>query len=168
MTDKRLVAPNIKIRHEIKPGDIGYVLYLHGLLYAEEYGLEHTFEADVAASLSEFYSTFEPSQDRLWLAENNGQITGSIAIVGRSELEAQLRWYLIHPTNRGLGLGKALLDEAIMFCKERKYRTVYLWTFSELTKAIELYKLAGFELTEEKTHHIWGRKLIEQRYILYL
>lgn len=115
MTDNRLITPNIKIRHEIRPGDIGYVLYLHGLLYAEEYGLDHTFEADVAASLSEFYSTFEPSQDRLWLAENNGQITGTIAIVGRSELEAQLRWYLIHPTNRGLGLGKALLDEAIMF-----------------------------------------------------
>ena len=168
MSDNRPIPPNTNIRHELKPGDIGYVLYLHGLLYAAEYGLDHTFEADVAASLSEFYSTFNPIRDRLWLAENNGQITGSIAIVGRSESEAQLRWYLVHPLNRGLGLGKALLDEAIRFCKERKYKTIYLWTFSELTKAIALYQLAGFELTEEKIHHIWGRKIKEQRYLFYL
>lgn len=160
--------PTITIRHQIKSGDIGYVLYLHGLLCGEEYGLDHTFEADVAASLAEFYSSFNPRRDRLWLAEKNGQILGSIAIVGRSKSEAQLRWYLIHPSSRGLGLGKTLLDEAIKFCRGCNYQTIYLWTFDELIKALALYKRAGFELAEEKLHSVWGRNLREQRYLLKL
>ena len=38
----------IQIRTELKPGDVGYVIYMHGVMYAREYGLDHTFEGGVA------------------------------------------------------------------------------------------------------------------------
>jgi hypothetical protein len=43
----------MNIRTEPKPGDIGYVIYLHGTLYAQEYSLDQTFEGDVAIRMGE-------------------------------------------------------------------------------------------------------------------
>jgi GNAT superfamily N-acetyltransferase len=157
-----------KIRHHIKPGDIGYLIYLHGILYAKEYGYDRTFEAYVAGGLAEFVQSFSSDRDRIWLAEANGQIIGSIAIVGHSKVDAQLRWFLVHPDYRGLGIGKELLKDAIQFCRGRKYKTIFLWTTSELMEAAHLYTSFGFRKTEEKTHKIWGKNLTEERYDLNL
>jgi len=156
------------IRHRIKPGDIGYLTYLHGILYAKECGYDQTFEAYVAEGLAEFVQSFSRDKDRIWLAETNGRIIGSIAIVGHSKIEAQLRWFLVHPDYRGLGIGRKLLKEALHFCKECEYETVFLWTTSELNAARHLYTSVGFKRTEEKTHETWGKMITEERYDLHL
>jgi len=157
-----------KIRHHLKRGDIGYLSYLHGVLYAKEYGYDKTFEVYVAKGLEEFVEFFNPDKDRIWLAETNNQIIGSIAIVGTSKLEAQLRWFLVHPEYRGLGLGRKLIKKALLFCKRRRYRTLFLWTTSELKAAGHLYTSIGFRKTEEKKHKIWGKKVTEEKYDLHL
>ena len=157
-----------KIRHHIKPGDIGYLTYLHGILYSKEYGYDHTFEAYVASGLAEFVQSFNTDEDRIWLAETNGQIIGSIAIVRQSKADAQLRWFLVHPEYRGLGIGKELLKDALQFCKRHKYKNVFLWTTSELIEAGHLYTCFGFSKTVEKKHEIWGKKVTEERYDLHL
>lgn len=157
-----------QLRHDIRLGDVEYLTRLHGVLYAKECGFDQTFEAYVAAGLAEFVKSFNPDRDRVWLVEIHGQIVGSVAIVGRSRLEAQLRWFLVHPDCRGLGIGKSLLKEAIRFCKERGYKTVFLWTTSELIAASHLYIGFGFRKTEEKKHEIWGKIVTEERYDLRL
>jgi len=161
-------ASNWEIRHELRPGDIGYLIYLHGILYAKEYKYDQTFEAYVAHGLLQFVHAYNPYRDRIWLAETDGRIIGSVAIVRTSKLEAQLRWYLVHPDHRGKGLGKTLLGEAIKFCRERKYKSVFLWTTSELAAAAHLYTQAGFRKTGVKSHNIWGKLLAEERYDLDL
>lgn len=157
-----------KLRHHIRPGDIGYLTHLHGITYAKEYGYDQTFEAYVADGLAEFIRSFSPDKDQIWLAETNHQIVGSVAIVGHSKVAAQLRWFFVHSKYRGIGIGRRLLNEALHFCKERKYRTVFLWTTSELSRAQHLYTGAGFERTQKKTHRIWGRTMTEERYDLDL
>jgi len=157
-----------KLRHHVRPGDIGYLTYLHGITYAKEYGYDQTFEAYVADGLAEFIRSFNPDKDRIWLAEANDQIIGSIAIVGHSKAKAQLRWFFVHPKCRGTGVGRELLNEALQFCKNCRYRTVFLWTTSELGSAQHLYTDAGFKRTRKKTHRIWGRTITEERYDLNL
>lgn len=157
-----------KLRHHIRPGEIGYLTYLHGVTYAKEYGYDQTFEAYVADGLAEFIRSFSPDRDRIWLAEANDQVIGSVAIVGHSKAEAQLRWFFVHPRYRGIGMGRRLLNEALHFCKEHNYRTVFLWTTSELCTAQHLYTGAGFKRTQKKTHQIWGRRITEERYDLDL
>ena len=157
-----------KIRHNIKPGDIDYLVYLHGIFYAKEYGYDQTFEAYVAVGLANFVQSYRSGEDRIWLAEIKGRIIGSIAIVGHSRETAQLRWFLVHPDYRGLGIGKEFLNKALRFCRERGYKTVFLWTTSELKEAGHLYTCFGFSKTGEKTHLIWGKRVTEERYDLRL
>ena len=156
----------MQMRTNIEPGDIGYIIYLHGILYAQEYQLDHTFEGYVAAGLGEFVKSFDERKDRLWLAEDGEQIVGSIAIAGLPDLTAQLRSFLVHPSARSKGLGRSLLSEALAFCRERDFGSVFLWTINELNAAAHLYQQSGFRPTEQKEHVIWGDARTEQRYDL--
>jgi GNAT superfamily N-acetyltransferase len=156
------------IRTDIRPGDIGRVVEMHGELYTREYGLDHTFEGYVAAGLGEFAKAFDARRDCLWLAEEDGRLLGSVAIAGLDGVTAQLRWFLVHPEARGSGLGGRLLDAAVAFCRERGFRSLFLWTISELKAAAHLYQRAGFTPTERKTHNIWGAPHTEERYDLEL
>jgi len=122
----------------------------------------------VADELTTFVNSFSPDKDRIWLAKINDQIVGSIAIVGHSSEEAQLRWFLVHPNYRRHGLGSELIREALQFCKERQYKILFMWSASELSVARRLYQQAGFRKTEEKTHTVWGKRVTEERYDLHL
>ena len=157
----------VSIRHKIKPGDIGQIIHLHGILYAKEYGYDSSFESYVAKYLTEFASSIK-AREKFWVIEKKNEIVGSMAIVEHSKTEAQLRWLLLHPDIRGQGLGKKLMDDAIAFCRAKDYSSIFLWTEDLLKPAAKLYKSKGFQLTEEKTHEIWGTELTEQRYGLKL
>lgn len=158
----------VKIRHDLRPGDLGLLIHLHGVLYAREYEYDRTFEAYVAEGIADFVRSFDPDRDRIWLAEAKGRFVGCVAVVHRSGRVAQLRWLLVHPDNRGQGIGRRLLKDALRFCKARKYRAVFLWTTSELAGAAHLYTSFGFRKTEKRPHRVWGKKLTEERYDLLL
>jgi N-acetylglutamate synthase-like GNAT family acetyltransferase len=155
------------IRSDLRPGDIGSIIYLHGILYAREYGFDHTFEPYVAAPLAEFVKN-QTDRERIWIVEKEEQVVGSIAIVQFSQNQAQLRWLILDPVVRGRGIGKRLVEEAVDFCRTSGYSSIFLWTIDFLGAALKLYKTAGFELTDTNAHPVWGRILTEERYELKL
>jgi GNAT superfamily N-acetyltransferase len=162
-------ATEVTVRHDLQPGDLGYITALHGILYATEYGFDHRFEAYVAETLAEFGQNLRPQQDRLWIAELAGRPVGSIGIVGRQPNTAQLRWLVLHPAARGRSLGRRLVEEALSFCRTAGYHSVFLWTVDILIAAARLYQSVGFTKTEDKPAALlWGQTLIEQRYDLTL
>ncbi len=167
LIDINSLPPNIKIRIDLRPGDIGYLTYLHGILYAREYGWDHRFEAYVAGPLAEFAKT-QNDRQRIWIVEHEDRIAGSIAIVEATRDTAQLRWFLLHPALRGMGVGKVLIRKAISFCRDNEYSSIILWTVSTLEAAASIYRSMGFELKEEKTGEHWGATVTEQRYELLL
>ena len=158
---------NVTIRNDLIPGDIGYLTYLHGTLYAREYGWDYTFEAYVAEPLAKFTKS-HTDRERIWIVEKDGKISGSIAIVESSKGEAQLRWLLLNPDLRGHGIGRILIETAVSFCRDCGYYSISLLTVSALRAAANLYKSLGFQLKEEKTLKIWGSVVTEQRYDLRL
>ncbi len=157
----------ISIRNILKPGDIGQVIYLHGYLYSQEYGFDCTFEPYVAKPLSEFVLS-QSDREKIWIVENHNVVSGCIAIVEHSVNQAQLRWLILSPEIRGYGLGKKLVEDAITFCRQYGYESLFLWTVDLLTAARGLYESKGFAMTEENKHRIWGVDLVEQRFELYL
>jgi GNAT superfamily N-acetyltransferase len=158
---------NVKIRHDFKADDIEYLTSLHGTLYARDCGWDKTFEAYVAGPLNDFARS-RTDREKIWLVEKDSTISGSIAIVQSSAEISQLRWFLLHPDLRGRGTGRYLINEAIRFCREQNYRSIFLWTEASLVAAARLYLKVGFRLTEEKKHEKWGMLVTEQRYDLSL
>ncbi|MFX0029112.1 MAG: GNAT family N-acetyltransferase [Candidatus Hermodarchaeota archaeon] len=151
-----------------RSGDIGYIIYRHGVIYAIENQLDETFEAYVAKYIAEFIENYDPSKEHLWVAEKETEIVGSIAIVKLEEKIAQLRWFLVEPHERNKGIGTKLMHEALNFCKNRGYQKVVLGTISELKAARRMYLKNGFQLIESNSHHIWGRELTEENWELIL
>jgi peptidyl-dipeptidase Dcp len=158
---------DISIRTELRPGDIGYVTYMHGSLYAKEYNYGIQFESYVAKGLCEFYEKYNPERNRIWACEHKDRMIGFLLLMDRGRA-AQLRYFLIEPEYRGIGLGAKLLNLYLDFLRECGYRESYLWTTHELDRAASLYKRLGFKLTEEKESTSFGKPLREQRYDLIL
>lgn len=159
---------DITIRNTLKPGDLGYVIYLHGLLYGREYGFGIQFETYVAAGINEFYARFDPDRDRVWICEHDDRMVGFLLLMHREYDSAQLRYFLIRPEYRGIGLGKHVMQQFMDFLATHHYRSAFLWTTHELSAAASLYKRHGFTLTEEKESTVFGKPLREQRYELSL
>lgn len=163
----KIALNDISIRTELRPGDLGYVTYLHGALYSKEYNYSLKFESYVAKGLCEFYEKYNPERNRIWACEHNDRIIGFLLLMDRDDA-AQLRYFLIEPEYRGIGLGRKLLNLYVDFLHECDYKASYLWTTHELTTAAVLYKKLGFKLTEEKESSAFGKPLLEQRYDLIL
>lgn len=157
---------DVTIRTALRPGDIGYVTYLHGRLYKTECDYGPGFEAYVAQGLAEFCKQYDPTRDRVWICEHRERIVGFLLLMHRDKETAQLRYFILEPEYRGIGLGKRLMDLYMAYLKERGYRSTYLWTTHEQETAIALYKRHGFVLTEETPSTAFGKPLYEQKYAL--
>ncbi len=151
-----------------RPGDIGWIIHRHGVVYAEEYDFDETFEALVAEILVEFIRNHDPKRECLWIAEQKGERIGSIMIVDAGDRVAQLRLLLIDPKARGQSVGTRLIDECINFSKRNRYRKIKLWTQSNLLAARHLYEKKGFEKVSESPHKSFGQDLIAEIWELRL
>ncbi len=162
---RKTTLEKVSIRNDLRPGDLGYVIHMHGRLYGIEYGYGLQFEAYVAKGLLEFWERYDPARDRVWVCESDRRMIGFMLLMHR-EGAAQLRYFLIEPGYRGIGLGSRLMGLFMDFLKERGYTKAYLWTTHELLAAAHLYEKAGFVLTEEKDSTAFGKPLKERRYDL--
>jgi len=150
------------------PGDLGWVVQMHGEVYAREYGFSSEFEALVAEIAAKFLRTFDPSCEKGWIAELDGERVGSVFVVRKSRGVAQLRLLILSPAARGLGLGGRMVDECIAFARAKGYGKLVLWTNGHLDAARAIYAGRGFRLATSEPLQAHGQDLVSETWELPL
>ena len=163
-------APEPYVLRPLRPGDLGWVVWRHGVFYAEERGWDATYEALVARIAAGYGEHRDPARENAWIAEIDGEPVGSIFCVraDRPGDVAQLRLLLVEPQARGLGLGRRLVEECLAFARGAGYREMVLWTVAGLAASRHLYVKAGFELESERDEERFGEEITAQWWRLAL
>ncbi len=158
---------NVVIRpHRV--GDIGWSIRQQALLYQREYGWDIGFEGMVAEIGAHFIRNFDPPREGCWVAELAGRPVGAVFLVAESDKVGKLRMLHVEPEARGLGIGRALVDECIGAARAAGFGKLVLWTNDVLASARKIYQAAGFRLTSEEKHHSFGKDLVGQYWELDL
>lgn len=151
-----------------RPGDMGWVIEQHALIYGHEYGWGAGIEAVTARICADFLEKHDPARERCWIAERGGERIGSVFLVKESEDVARLRLLLLTPGARGLGLGRRLVEDCVAFAREAGYREIVLWTHAVLTAARAIYASVGFQIEETWTHDEFGKPEVSETWRLTL
>jgi DNA-binding MarR family transcriptional regulator/GNAT superfamily N-acetyltransferase len=161
-------APTPYLLRSHRPGDMGWVVAQHGIIYGREYGWDARIEALVAEIVADFIRKHDPKREHCWIAERDSENVGCVFLVKESEDVARLRLFLVTPKARGLGIGRRMTQEAIEFARRTGYRKITLWTHKVLAAARHIYEDAGFKLTRTWKHDDFGKKLIAETWDLDL
>ena len=148
------MSDDISIRTDLRPGDLGRIISLHGEVYDPLGGYGLTFEAFVGRTIAEFILD-NNARGRIWLAEQGGRLVGCTAIALRDGDRGQLRWVLVDPSARGRGIGKQLVGSAMDYCHEEGCESVFLETTDGLLESQTLYEKLGFAVTSETVEELW-------------
>jgi DNA-binding MarR family transcriptional regulator/N-acetylglutamate synthase-like GNAT family acetyltransferase len=158
--EQRQSQPAAVMLRSHRVGDMGWVISRQAAAYAAEYNWDISYEALVAEICAQFIKTYDTAREHCWIAEVGGEPVGSIFLVKATDEIAKLRLLLVEKKARGLGVGRALVEQCIQGARERGYSKMTLWTQSILVAARGIYQSAGFRLLKEEKHHSFGADLV--------
>lgn len=93
------------------------------------------------------FELFRTPDSVLWVAEMNGLPVGCCGVYPTSGLPhqcAELVKFYLSPEFRGKGIGKLLMEKCIVSAREFGYKQLYIESLPVFSKAISMYKMAGF------------------------
>lgn len=145
-----------------RPGDLGWILERHEILYAEAHGWGRPFDALVAGVLADFAAGHDAESEALWIAELDGARVGDVMCVREDERTAKLRLLHVEPGARGHGIGTLLVAECLRFARAAGYQRMILWTNSQLAPARRIYEREGFALEREQPDPVFNDGSLSQ------
>jgi len=119
----------------------------------EEFGANQPGTVYYDASTDALYELFRSAPgSRYYVALRNDQVVGGGGIYPTEGLPAgtvELVKMYLHHSVRGLGLGRALIQQCLNFAKDSGYQQVYLETMPELQQAMKTYEKFGFRYLDK-------------------
>ena len=133
----------ITLRNPV-PGDIGWLISIHGELYSEQFNFDSNFEIDIAKKVLGFLEN-NAIFNKIWIAQAGTERVGSIAISLRENQTSFINFLLVKIEYWGCGIAKQLMDTVINHSQKFNINSIRLETYSCLKDARNLYKKYGFE-----------------------
>ena len=87
---------------------------------------------------------YGPPGGELLLAKRGDHVLGCIAIKALAPGVAEIKRLFVRPKERKAGIGKALVQAALVAARQLDYREIKLDSLPDMTAAIALYKSFGF------------------------
>jgi molybdopterin-guanine dinucleotide biosynthesis protein A/predicted GNAT family acetyltransferase len=82
--------------------------------------------------------------EAVWVAVRTGRVVGSVAVRRLGPGEVELKRMYLRPAERGHGIGRRLLDMALLWAREHGIDTIKLDTTERMEAARHLYEAYGF------------------------
>ncbi|MGA2441905.1 MAG: GNAT family N-acetyltransferase [Tepidisphaeraceae bacterium] len=135
-------------------------LYVEGLLGGK------LAENDTGLDIDDIEAVYmHTAGNHFWVAEIRGQIVGMIGVQHHDQGVGQVRRLRVAQEHRRRGIGSALLETAITFCRENQCLKVALDTFTERSAAVEMFQKLGFRHGD--TRMVAGKELMYFYFDLY-
>jgi GNAT superfamily N-acetyltransferase len=115
-------------------------------ILSKEYPFDRSAYSD--SDLGKIAETYGGPRDRFFVAEDNGEIVGTVGVKAENETDALLRRLFVDVKHRKHGYGSALMDKAIDFCREKKFSRVFFRCTGRMENAMKLCMKKGFKETE--------------------
>lgn len=166
--EPHLSQPAAVVLRNHRVGDMGWVISRQAVAYAADYNWDIGYEALVAEICARFIRDYDAAREHCWIAEVGGEPVGSVFLVKATDEIAKLRLLQVEKKARGLGVGRALVEQCIQGARERGYSKMTLWTQSILVAARGIYQSAGFKLVATEPHRSFGQDLVGETWELDL
>ena len=118
---------------------------LYGLV--QQILIEFGYEAAVSTSEKDLTSIEKAYANGMFkVAENSSrEIIGCIGVVKVDQSKCRLKRMYVSKTSRGRGIARLLLEAAIDYSRQSRYKLIELETISIMKSAISLYQKFGFK-----------------------
>ena len=141
-----VASPLIEIRAADGAEDIERVRELfraYERFLGDTLGMSLCFQ-NFEAELSGLPGDYASPAGALYLAWQDGQAVGCIALRPESDGAAEMKRLFVRPETRGGGFGRRLVQTVVDAAIARGYRSIRLDTVPQLERAIALYRDLGF------------------------
>ena len=151
-----------------QPGELGWIIHVHGRYYAEMFGWYGEFECIVAKIVVDYLSSESRDRQACFIAELNGQRVGSIMLTESGFSEGKLRVLFVTADARGKGIGSLLIKAVLHKAAAAGYESLSLWTTNNQKTARELYKKFGFAMVSSDPNTTFARGSNDEQWKMYL
>jgi putative acetyltransferase len=120
--------------------------------YQKSLGVDLCFQG-FDRELAELPGDYVPPGGCLLVARDQGDIVACVALRRLDAETCEMKRLYVRPTQRGLGLGRALAEAVIADAQRLGYRRMRLDTLPSMTEAAALYERLGFREIEPYTEN---------------
>jgi GNAT superfamily N-acetyltransferase len=128
--------------------DASAVIALIGRVFAE-----YDFSWDPSTEVPDLYDLdrrYSGDAGAFWVARLDGQVVGSVGVERLSDGRAELHRLYLDAMLRGHGVGRALVEVVIGWCRAAGVQRLVLWSDTRFDRAHRLYEGMGFTRAGER------------------
>jgi GNAT superfamily N-acetyltransferase len=142
------VDPHAIVIERARATDAPAVIALIGQVFAE-----YEFSWDPLAEVPDLFDLerhYGGEAGAFWVARLDGRVVGSVGVERLPDGRAELHRLYLDATLRGRGVGRALVEAVLGWCRTAGIARLTLWSDTRFERAHHLYEGMGFKKTGER------------------